>query len=100
MTNCLIEEPSTFDCGVHNKHPNEFFIDHCTFNRQVDFFDVYFSGPVQITNNHFKQGTSITLYLTLPGGLKEGIPFSLENNKGELDKYAENDPLNPQNKKS
>jgi hypothetical protein len=99
MTNCLIEEPSTFDGGVHNMHPNEFIIDHCIFNGHVDFFDVWFEGPVRITNNHFREGTSIALYLKVPNGIKEGIPFSLENNKGELYKYAENDPFNPQNKK-
>jgi hypothetical protein len=97
MTNCIIENPSTFDCGGHNIHPNEFFIDHCIFNGYVDFFDVYFAGPVRITNNHFRQGTSMALYLTVPSGIKEGLPFSLENNTGELDKYAENDPFNPQN---
>ena len=99
MANCIISEASTFDCGVHNIQPYEFIIDNCIFNGHLNFFDVYFEGPVQITNNEFRKGTSINLYLAVPYGIKEGIPFKVENNKGQLDKYAENDPFSPENKK-
>lgn len=99
ITNCTIKEASTFDCGVHNQQPNKFIIDNCIFDEHLDFFDVYFEGPVEITNNEFKNGTSIELYLAVPYGIKEGIPFKIENNKGQLDKYAENDPFNPENEK-
>lgn len=92
MVNCTVNEASTFDCGVHNLNPNIFIIDNCTFHGHLDFFDVYFEGPVQITNNDFKEGSSIKLYLDVPHGIKEGMPFKVENNKGQLDKYAESDP--------
>jgi len=99
MSNCMISEVSRFDCGVHNIQPNKFIIDNCIFNEHLDFFDVYFEGPVRITDNVFKNGTSIHLYLAVPYGIKEGIPFQVKNNTGQLDKYAENDPFSPENKK-
>lgn len=97
MTNCTIAKPSTFDCGVHNINPNEFIIDNCTFFGHLDFFDVYFGGPVIITNNDFRQGTSIALYLNDSLGIEENLSFIIKNNKGKLDKYADNDPFKPEN---
>lgn len=98
MENCVVNEPSTFDCGVHNQNPNEFVIDNCIFNGHLDFFDVYFEGPVRIINNNFRQGTSIALYLAVPYGIKEGLSFTLEANIGQLDKYADSDPFNNKKK--
>lgn len=99
MRNCEVKEASTFDCGVHNLDPHEFIIDNCSFEGYLDFFDIYFSGPVRITNNKFKQATNIGIYLGVPYGIDEGVSYVLENNQGRLDKYADNDPFNPANQK-
>lgn len=93
MTDSIIQQKSTFDCGGHNFDPFEFIIDNCTFHKHLDFFDVYFGGPVQITNNNFKAGTSINLYLNTNFAIKDGATFNIKNNKGNLNTYADNDPL-------
>ena len=90
IINCLIIKESQFDCGGHNKSPNEVIIDNCQFNEFANFFDIYYEGPVTITNNKFKKGTNIGFYLGVPYGVKEGIRFKIENNKGQMD-LTEND---------
>lgn len=86
IIDCEFESMVTFDCGVHNKSPYEFVIDNSTFKEYVDFFDVYFCGPIKIRNNSFKEGTNISEYIKTPYGFKKGISFIIENNKGKLDK--------------
>ena len=53
IINCQIKKESQFDCGGYNKSPNEVIIDSCQFNEFVNFFDIYYEGPVTITNNKF-----------------------------------------------
>jgi hypothetical protein len=79
-----------FDCGVHNIDPHTFIISNCRFDNFVGFFDVYFEGPVIIAENNFIGGTNIQLYLGVPYGIKAGIPYLLDNNKGQLDKLDGN----------
>ena len=95
MKSCSLKDISHFHAIGHNLDPNEFIIDSCTFNDYVDFFDCYFEGPVKIINNDFRQGTNIGIYLQRPFGIKDGIDYIIENNKGDVLKYAENDPFKP-----
>ena len=89
MINCVIEKNASFDSIGHNLKSNNFIIDKCIFNEYVDFFDCYFEGFVKITNNEFKQGTNIGIYLQRPFGIKDDIDFKLENNIGNIFKYAD-----------
>lgn len=92
----VVDEFSSFDCGVHNWAPNKFVINHCVFHDFLDFFDVFFQGPIEITNNDFKAGTNINLYIDAPYGREKGTPVRIENNRGQLDKYADRDPTYPE----
>lgn len=88
IINCQINNESYFDCGGHNKFPNEVIIDNCQFNEFVNFFDIYYEGPVRITNNKFQKGTNLGFYLGVPYGIKEGVAFTIENNLGQMDLRA------------
>ncbi|AEA45692.1 hypothetical protein [Fluviicola taffensis] len=92
LKNCSVSNYSYLQAIGHNLAPNEFIIDNCVFNDYVDFFDCYFEGPVQITNNDFRQGTNIGIYLQRPFGILADINYKIENNKGDIFKDDENDP--------
>lgn len=78
MDNCTIRGKALFDCGGHNNNP--FIIRQSIFEGFADFFDVYYQAEVQITNNHFKEGTNLFHYIKPPFGIKPGINFRIENN--------------------
>jgi hypothetical protein len=92
MRNCVIENLACFDAIGHNINPNKFIVDSCTFNVFANFFDCWFEGPVNISNNNFKQGTNIGFYLNPPYGIEAGLEFKLENNIGNI--YLENEKEN------
>lgn len=84
MKNCLVKNQSSFEAIGRNLSKNQFIIENCVFNEFIYFFDCYFEGPVKIENNEFKQGTNICIFLQVPYGIKEGIIFKIEDNKGNL----------------
>ncbi len=92
---CTVLGETSFNAGVHNQAPNRFEILRSTFEGYVDFFDVYFKGPVVISKNDFKGGTNLGIYLKVPFGIDEGIPCLVEDNLGDLSKYADDDPMRP-----
>ena len=99
LENSTVETASRFDCGVHNDSPNAFIIEACTFNGHLDFFDVYFGGPVRVVNNEFREGTSLGLYAfpASESNSKEGVTIHVEGNLGALDAFAQDDPyIKPQ----
>jgi hypothetical protein len=93
IINSIISGKSTFDCGVHNAITSDFIITGSTFKDHVDFFDTYFDGPVTIVNNNFEKGTSLGLYINT--ALNTSCINSIENNKGDLFVFEENDPFKP-----
>ena len=95
MKNCSIKDYCYFNAIGYNLDPNAFIIDSCVFNDFADFFDCYFEGPVKITNNDFRHGTNIGIYLKPPFGIKDSIEFIIENNRGDISRYADNDPVRP-----
>lgn len=85
IENCVVKEESSFDSGVHNLDPHAFEIIGSTFEGFVEFFDVLFLGPVNISRNQFKAGTNLLRYLKVPYGIAEGIPCVTEGNVGEME---------------
>jgi hypothetical protein len=58
MKNCIILGNFDLSCGGHNKL-NNFIIENCIFQGEVDFTDCWFMGKVSIKNNIFTNGTNI-----------------------------------------
>jgi len=97
MHNCHVLYSTSFESGVHNKSPNIFEITKCTFGGYVDFFDVYFKGPVRITNNTFKGSSNLEVYLKHPFGIEQGMSLTIENNTGNLKRVLDSDPIHGTN---
>lgn len=95
IEDCIITRKTSFMAGVHNNEGCPFKIINCRFEGYVDFYDVYFSGPVKIVGNEFVDGTNLNIYLNVPVGIGEGIPCLVESNLGDMSKYADDDPLRP-----
>ncbi len=92
IEDCHIEKESSFSAGGHNQNPHVFKISRSTFEDHVDFFDIWFLGPVRITDNHFKQGTNLGIYLKVPVGIAEGMPYDTHGNTGDLYKRKQDEP--------
>jgi len=95
MEECTITRQTSFSAGVHNNRNCPFEIINCRFEGYADFNDVYFSGPVKIVGNQFTGGTNLNIYLQVPFGIDDGIPCMVEDNFGDLSKYADDDPMRP-----
>ncbi|WP_371827351.1 pentapeptide repeat-containing protein [Deinococcus sp. QL22] len=82
--NCIFTGEVDFSAGGHNTPPAEVVLEHCEFRQYVDFFDVWYTGPVRIQNCRFLGGTNLLIYLSEPyGSTLEYPPLVLEN-QGDL----------------
>lgn len=79
MQNCKIRSQSTFDCGGHNRDPHCFTLIQNDFYGSVDFFDICFNGPVNISQNKFLAGTNLEEFLRFEA--QKGISVNCRGNE-------------------
>ncbi|MFC4424897.1 hypothetical protein [Deinococcus navajonensis] len=84
FTGCTFTGPVTFDSGGHNDPPTAFVLEECTFQAFVDFFDVWFPGPLIVRDCHFAEGTNLLLYTEEPFGTTAEFPSRIYGNTGTL----------------
>lgn len=86
IENCVFEKYLDFEAGGHNEKGTPIIICNSEFREFVNFFDCWFTGEVEITNNKFVKGTNIASenqYVSFD------IPPVLKDNLGQLDIESE-----------
>lgn len=70
-----------FNAGGHNSKGNFIIINGNNFRGFVNFFDCWFNGEIEVSNNVFEKGTNIlskTLWVSFD------VPIAVHNNVGDL----------------
>jgi hypothetical protein len=81
IENCSFQSYLDFEAGGHNDLEENILIKDNYFERFVNFFDCWFTGPISVINNEFIKGTNI---LSKDQYLTVDIPVFSENNVGDL----------------
>ncbi|WP_461791406.1 hypothetical protein [Pedobacter sp.] len=78
IEDCIFDKYLDFEAGGHNEIGTPIIIKNNEFREFVNFFDYWFTGEVEITNNKFFKGTNIAsknqyISFDIPPVFKENI---------------------------